>query len=367
MKKSLDGIATGSVLIVFLFLLKACAPEDGYRQQSHRDFLKEHRFNIGQQTLLFRDTPRQRPLKTEVWYPTRDTSGANPSAEYPFKLPPVSHNARPEEGHFPLIIFSHGTGGNRISQMWLAAELAGEGFVVAAVDHWGNTHDNKIPESFVKIWERPADVSYLLNRLPGESLPGRYIDTSAIGVAGFSLGGYTALALAGAEIDYGQLRLFSKTDEGQIEFNVPELGDLSSLLNDDFIKMAGREGLHLKDNRIKAFFVMAPALGQGFTDTRQMAAVDRPVFIIGAAADERTPVQTNACYYHQLITGSRYAEIDAPAGHYVFMNEARAFLKRQAPRVFTDAPGVNRREIHKKVARRALDFFNKQLKKGGEM
>ncbi len=97
---------------------------------------------------------KQISIKTEIWYPTKDTTRFNISTEYPFILPPTSQNADLISGKFPLILLSHGTGGNRIGLMWLACELASSGYIVLGVDHYGNSMDNKIPENFVKVWDR---------------------------------------------------------------------------------------------------------------------------------------------------------------------------------------------------------------------
>ena len=56
------------------------------------------------------------------------------------------------------------------------------------------------------------------------------IDTAQIGLVDFSLGGYTVLAVAGAQIDYAALKRFSTTDAGQQAFHLSELGDVSGYL-----------------------------------------------------------------------------------------------------------------------------------------
>ncbi len=61
---------------------------------------------------------------------------------------------------FSLIVISNGTGGNRFS-----LELAKNGFIVIAPDHWGNMFDNKIPEYFVRYWDSPQDISFLLTSI----------------------------------------------------------------------------------------------------------------------------------------------------------------------------------------------------------
>ena len=52
-----------------LFLLNSCGLKDDFKQPTHKDFLKNHKFNIGQTTLLLNDISRNRPLKTEIWRP----------------------------------------------------------------------------------------------------------------------------------------------------------------------------------------------------------------------------------------------------------------------------------------------------------
>lgn len=349
-------------LIGIAFITFSCGPEDDYNQISHQEFLLNHPYNIGQTTLELTDQKRNRPVKTEVWYPTEDTTKMNVTENYPFKLPPTSKDADMISGTFPLLLLSHGTGGNRISQMWLASELAASGFVVASVDHYGNTLDNKIPENFVKVWDRPLDITFALNNLLRNSKVGSKIDTSKIGMAGFSLGGYTAIALAGGELNYDLLREFSNTEEGKNEFDLPELGDVSKLITPEIVAKGNHDFEDLKDSRIKAFVAMAPAIGQGFDRKEQFTNVNNPLLIIGAENDDRTPIVTNAKHYHSLIEGSEYTELEGAVGHYVFMNEATSGLKGNAPVIFEDDETVDRREIHNKVADLVLSFFNKELK-----
>lgn len=346
-----------------LIILNSCGFKDNYKQISHKEFLKTHQFSIGQTTLLLNDSTRKRPLKTEIWYPTKDTTKFNVTTEYPFKLPPTSKNAKIISGKFPLILFSHGTGGNRISLMWLAGELASNGYIAAAVDHWGNTLDNKIPENFVKIWDRPIDISFVLNEIIHHSNFRSNIDTNKIGMVGFSLGGYTAIALAGGNINYSLLKKFSKTEEGKKEFNVPELGNVSKLITLDVIDKGNKDFRNLKDDRISAFVAMAPAIGQGFNKESQFKNVNSSILIIGTENDDRAPIKTNAKHYHNLIKDSKYIELEGNVGHYIFMNEAKNGLRRAAPLIFKDKKGVNRNSVHKQISKIIIKYFDQKLKR----
>lgn len=108
-------------------------------------------------------------------------------------------------------MLSHGTGGGRLTMERLAQGLAKSGFIVAAVDHWGNTFDNKIAIEFVKPWERPLDISFALTSLLRDHTMKDLIDQKRIGSIGFSFGGYAVIALAGGEVDLSMLRNYYKT------------------------------------------------------------------------------------------------------------------------------------------------------------
>jgi hypothetical protein len=82
-----------SIIAVISFsILIACSPYDDYHQPGHKDWLETHGYAIGQTSLMLEDTSRNRPLKTEIWYPTQDTTGTNVAEDYPFKLPRTSQN-----------------------------------------------------------------------------------------------------------------------------------------------------------------------------------------------------------------------------------------------------------------------------------
>jgi predicted dienelactone hydrolase len=75
---------------IALIFLNSCGIRDNYNQMSHQEFLQTHKFNVGQSTIELIDHKRERPVKTEIWYPTKDTTKQNITTEYPFKLPPTS-------------------------------------------------------------------------------------------------------------------------------------------------------------------------------------------------------------------------------------------------------------------------------------
>lgn len=319
--------------------------------------------NIGQRTIDFFDDTRGRKLTTEIWYPTNDDIKQSDKTFSPFKRKFTVRDATFPKAKRPLILFSHGSGGNRLSLEWLAQALVTQGYIVAAVDHWGNTHDNKIGIEFIKPWERPLDISAVLTELLDDNTYGGMIDSDNIGVLGFSFGGYTAIALAGAVLDYPTLLNYYETVDGKRDLaEIREFPNLSENLKDSsFIKMT-KNISSLKDKRIRSFFALSPGTAQGFKDKDQFKEVTDPVFIIGCQSDQVTPVAKYARHYHTLIEQSEYFEFDGDVGHYVMLAEASDEVKREAPEVFVDNPSVNRNHVHQKVAELAVDFFNKHVK-----
>ncbi len=315
---------------------------------------------IGQRTIRFTDQTRHRPLITEMWYPTDDTLKKSDQAFSPFTRQYTVRNGRLPVRKRPLIMLSHGTGGGRLTMEWLAQGLAQNGFIVAAVDHWGNTYDNKIPLEFLKTWERPLDISFVLTALLADNAIKPAIDPQRIGAAGFSFGGYTVIALAGAVLDYNTVLAYYKANRQELD--VPELPGVSKYIDDPALMDAIKRVPPLKDNRISAFFSISPSLGQGFTCKEQFASIQAPLFIVGSQSDSSSPVKANARHYHELIAGSSYFEFPGKTGHYVMLNEAIDDVKKSDPTYFTDDPSVNRSQVHATVIDLAVRFFRSHLK-----
>jgi predicted dienelactone hydrolase len=321
------------------------------------------KINIGETTIHFNDTARKRPLTTEVWYPTIDSVQKHNTGFVPFARMETVKDGKIANQKYPLIMISHGTGGGRLTLEWLADILVQNGFIVAAVDHWGNTYDNKIAIDFVTPWERPQDISFALSGLLKDPKFGAAIDQNRIGAAGFSIGGYTTIALAGARLNFEALKNYSNTPGGKQEATLPEFPGLMDIINSNEVTESFRKSPNrLKDDRIKAFFAISPAVGQGFVDKSQFKEIDRSLYIVEVENDRITPYKTNALHYHQLIPESQFLLIKGKADHYVFLGEAAEPVKKEAPVYFTDDPSVDRHAIHQQVGELAVRFFKENLK-----
>ena len=96
----------------------------------------------------------------------------------------------------PLVMFSHGAGGNGSLYAWFSEYLASHGYLVAMVYHFrANTYDSSALYVRNKIWQRPRDISLDISYLLQDSVWGPRIDPSQIGVSGHSQGGFIPTAL----------------------------------------------------------------------------------------------------------------------------------------------------------------------------
>ena len=95
----------------------------------------------------------------------------------------------------PLILLSHGSGGDYKNHQWLINTLVSNDYIVAAISHPFNSTQDNTDKGIISVWDRPVDISLLLDHLLDDHDLSVLIDKNRIGAAGFSSGGYTVLAL----------------------------------------------------------------------------------------------------------------------------------------------------------------------------
>lgn len=150
----------------------------------------------GFERLTIPATAGQPALQAVVWTPC--AQAAVPMQLGPFSVAAVK-NCPVEGTALPLVVLSHGQGGSPLGHYDTAMALADAGFVAISIKHAGDAFDDKAGAKSLSIFaSRPRDVSAAISfMLTGWHAHPR-IAAEAVGVYGFSRGGYTALALAGA-------------------------------------------------------------------------------------------------------------------------------------------------------------------------
>jgi len=201
-----------------------------------------------------------RPLTATLWYPTHASDGAILIADnIAFTGTRVIKDAPIAEQVFPLVLLSHGYQGNWRNQSWLAAKLVKEGYMVAAVEHPGTTTFDTSSEQANRWWERPRDLSRLLDWLLLSPQYQDRIDAQQISAIGYSLGGWTVMFLAGADFDLVQYQLeYSKYPNARIESVAEKIGLLNSHPDP-----AGL--VSLRDERVQRVVSLDLGIGRGFS------------------------------------------------------------------------------------------------------
>lgn len=313
------------------------------------------------------------PLSISLWYPTASTAKPISLGETPaFVGLPVIRDAQPTSAAHPLIVLSHGYGGSWRNLAWLAGELADKGYVVAAPDHPGTTTFDMQSPDIVALWQRPRDISRVIDTLLADPALAGSISPDRIGAIGHSLGGWTVMELGGGRFDaeavikdclhlFGPVycRTFTALGVGRDAASTAALG------------------ADLGDARIKAIVSLDLGLGRGLT-SESLAAVKVPVLVLGAGenvdpetAEKASIAATNKdSFYladHLPPTTTQFALVPG-ALHFSFMQlckpGAAALIEEEAPGesiVCRDAPGADREAIHRDVGDRIMVFLGSAL------
>ncbi|MDB9374160.1 alpha/beta hydrolase [Nodularia sphaerocarpa] len=259
---------------------------------------------VQQQTLTLQDRKRNRRIPVDIYWSQSQTPA-------------------------PLVVISHGFGANRQFFSYLARHLASHGITVAAIEHPGsnsvaiNNASNQmnlaqlIPAS--EFIARPKDVSFLLNELEklntqSGQLQGK-LNTEQVNVIGHSLGGYTALALVGGELDLKQLREFCKTSLSFGESPGDWLQCAAASLKDN--------QPDLQDQRVKSAIALNPLVGKLF-GTKGLTKVTKPVLMLAATEDALTPALTHQFRPFNQLSGSKYLLTAIGATHLSITDPAYA-------------------------------------------
>ena len=193
----------------------------------------------------------------------------------------------------PLVVISHGMASTRKTFAYLAKHLASQGFAVATMEHPAtdaSRFNNYIagfqgePQIESAI-QRPLDITALLDYLEqqAESNPDwAKVQTDRVGVMGQSLGGYTSLAVGGAQFDFDYLdRVCGDSEKTILPFN------LSLLLQCRGLELPD-ETYNTHDDRIAAILALNP-VGSGMFGPTGLGQIDVPVMLVAGSNDFFAP------------------------------------------------------------------------------
>ncbi|QWP77074.1 alpha/beta hydrolase [Lysobacter sp. K5869] len=327
-----------------------------------------------QPSAAVRDAEGSNRLRVTVWYPAGAGSAARevvlgpPDAPF-FRVASLADDAPLADDtkgrKRPVILLSHGFGGSARMMGWFAAPLAQAGYVVIGVDHPGNNGaDRMTVPGAILWWERAEDLKRALDTVTADPQFGPHIDASRVGASGFSAGGFTALALAGARFDRQRLLGFchAHPDDGvcrpQLEFAITEDDMRKALQRPEVAALEAGAGADHSLPAVKAVFAMAPALVQAFTP-ESLQRIDVPVRIVSGEADTVAALDSNARIAAEAIPGAHLTALPE-VGHYAFLSECTPAGREKLAICAQTGPQASAHEV---AVEQALKLFRRALGK----
>jgi predicted dienelactone hydrolase len=311
--------------------------------------------NIGTSTKPIVDDKRHRKLTAEIWFDAG--AGADVSrfsARPPIRPIRIARNTMPHDltTKKPLIVLSHGNWGTRYSQGWLAMTLVEAGYIVVSLSHPGTMADDRNDTGAVRLWDRARDASVVLDAVLADPKWAAIIDDTRIGFVGHSFGGFAGVSLAGGIFDPSAQVAFCKNNQHDMYCKGYAKLDTTKIAQQD-----AKESY--KDARFKSFFLMAPGPAQGFS-VESLRAISASVMVDAANIDTVLSTADNAERFAKTIPSAQL--VLRRAGHFTYVPECKPVLGwLLASLICGDPDDVDRRAVHRAVAKDAVVFFARTL------
>ena len=257
-----------------------------------------------------------------VLYPT--AIPASPTSLSPYTLD-VSMDAPIDGSRYPLVILSHGNGGTHIIYRSIGLHLARHGYVVAMIEHPGNNRvDNALEGTFENLVNRPRHVRLTIDALMAHPAFASALLPDHVAIIGHSLGGYTALALAGGK---------------------PRFKD-------------GREIEVSADTRVQALVLLTPAT-PWYQHEGGLHEVELPILMLTAEHDPYTPEWHAEVVLNGVPDRSQvHYRMVENAGHFSFLSPYPPKLRSMGFLPTTDPEGFDREAFHEVLPEEIREFLD---------
>ena len=266
-------------------------------------------------------------------------------------LPESATAAKPA----PLVVIAPGLNTDMNALLYVGRDLASHGYAVAALN-FPFTSANAISAAIQgtgaipppNAWySQPLSVSDLIDQM--QDRWGSRVNTKEVGVLGQSLGGYTATALAGAELDWEHLV------KGCAAMNDPNIVVLNPAVVwqcDAPAQVVKRRSF--RDPRVKAAVAVNPVTNPIFSPS-SLQAIAAPVLVVSGTDDVFAPPVSQQLIPFTSITypGSLLA-LQHNGTHLSFLNG-----KTKLPAFVL---GPDRALARRELQGMALRFFNRHVR-----
>ncbi|MET0266600.1 MAG: alpha/beta hydrolase [Duganella sp.] len=283
------------------------------------------------------DVVQKAVIPLALLYPAQASAVESTASFGPYQIA-VARDAQPASapaaGAWPLVVVSHGNAGTPWAYRELAKHLVQAGFVVAMPAHTGNTrHDNNRANTAANLANRPRHIRLVIDSVADDTLLGALVDTAGTAVIGHSIGGYTALAVAGGKPWTGPWE--RKTHPPQPVPVTP-------------------------DARVRSLVLLAPATGWYIPGA--LADVRLPILMVTGDQDVNTPsghalnvlagVAEPSLVEHKVYRG---------AGHFSFMSKFPPEMTKPEFHPSQDPPGFDRGDIQQELFADITVFLRRTL------
>lgn len=321
------------------------------------DFAGFERFDL-------RAPHRANLIQGSIWYPVgsktyRGLIGDN----ILFKGTMAYVGAGIAKGRYPLILLSHGSGGNMDALSWLSSSLALKGAIVLAVNHPGSTSGDSSPLRSLDLGKRAKDLTAALDQALADPVFSRSIDPSRIYALGFSLGGGTALNLGGLRFDRGSYGAYCAQLDAALVGKTLEDCAFFAKGNVDFSALPEGFAASGKDERIDAVVAVDPGFSYAVAPD-SLGALTAPTMLLSLGVEDRLVAadvsETGSNLVNRLPDAIN--PVIAPANHFTFLAECKehgpAILAEEGEDpICTDPKGANRGSVHHRIVKKIAAFL----------
>ncbi|MCL1464073.1 alpha/beta hydrolase [Argonema galeatum] len=266
------------------------------------DLQQRGSFTWRKETLKLNDTNRHRQFLADIYLP-------------------ISSGIQQPQTPAKLIVISHGLGSDRQTFVYLAEHLASYGFAVAVPEHPGSNAQqlqdllsgkaNEVSEP-IEFINRPLDIKFLLNELTllsqfNPAFKGK-INLREVGMIGQSFGGYTALVLAGATLNFPKLQKDCAA--------INNSWNTSLLLQCRALLLPPSQYNNLRDERIKAAIAINP-ISSSILGPDGLSQIKIPVMFVSGSADTVAPALAEQIQpFTWLTTPNKYLVVMKNGTHF---------------------------------------------------
>jgi predicted dienelactone hydrolase len=235
----------------------------------------------------------------------------------------------------PVVVIAYGFASNRSTFAYVAEHLASYGFVVV-VPSFAGTNTRWVSEFLgakgpadvniaTSLLRRPRTITLLLDDLQQkvQSNPAfKQVNPQQVGILGQSLGGYTALASAGAPINFPEIQQqCSNVEQFIFSFNLSLVFECQLYGTPKITNSLPIRNGNLADPRVKAVIAINP-LASAIFGQQGMSQIKVPTMLISGSDDIVTPSVPEQIYpFTWLTTPNKYLFLLQGGTHFSFLDD----------------------------------------------